>query len=148
MRKPSREHQGRIWLLALQELPSWTKALEASVLSFSIARLGRLNDDAVLVRESLRLYSKGLAELQKALWDPHLMRHDETLAACFALSLYEITECASESGQGYISHHNGCAKLIQLRGAEAHTSGLGHHIFTAFRIQGVSYLHSFARAFY
>jgi len=25
-------------------------------------------------------------------------------------------------------------------GAEAHTSGLGHHIFTAFRIQGVSLL--------
>lgn len=138
MRKPCGENEGQIWLLALQELPSWTKALEASVLAVSTARLGRLNDDLVLVQESLRQYSKGLVELQKALWDPNLMRRDETLAACFALSLYEITECASESGLGYVSHHNGCAKLIQLRGAEAHTSGLGHHIFTAFRIQGVS----------
>jgi len=29
--------------------------------------------------------SKGLVELQKALWDPHSVRRDETLAACFGV---------------------------------------------------------------
>jgi hypothetical protein len=65
------------------------------------------------------------------------VRRDETLAACFALSLYEVTECSSESGVGYLTHHDGCATLIQLRGADAHSSGLAHDIFTGFRIQGV-----------
>lgn len=65
------------------------------------------------------------------------MRRDDTLAACFALSMYEVTECSSESGSGYLTHHDGCATLIRLRGAKAHSSGLAHDIFTAFRIQGV-----------
>jgi hypothetical protein len=130
----------RFWMTEVQELPSWTKALEAALLTLSTSRLGRLNDDRVLSRESLKWYSIGLVELQKALWDPTLMRRDETLAACFALTWYELTECVSESIVGYLSHHHGCAKLIQLRGPDAHRSGLAHYIFTAFRVQGVSWL--------
>jgi hypothetical protein len=64
MRKVCQQHQGHLWLMTLQELPSWTNALEASLSALSTARLGRLNDDQLLIQESLRLYSKGILELQ------------------------------------------------------------------------------------
>lgn len=102
------------------------------------AKLGRSSEDTWLVKESLKLYTQGLRQLQNALWDPDLMYKDGTLAACMALAMYEIMECPSESKAAYASHQQGCAKLIQLRGAEAHSSGLGHQIFLTFRVHGVS----------
>lgn len=72
-------------------------------MAISSARPGRLNYDKVLLQESLGLYSTGLSELQKALWNPNLMNRDDTLAACFALSLCEVTGYSSESGLGYLS---------------------------------------------
>lgn len=128
------------WLLLLPGLPNPTRALEMSTLALCTAKLGRGGEDEVLVRSSLRLYTEGLYELQKALWDPNLMYKDETLAACMALAMYELFECPAETKYGYVSHHNGCAKLVQLRGAEAHTSGLGRQIFLTFRFQEVSAL--------
>jgi hypothetical protein len=125
------------WLMLLPDLPTPTKALETSTLAICIAKLGRLNDDPMLVRESLRLYTQGLSELQSALWDPNLMYKDETLGACMALAMYELIECPAKTRFGYASHQNGCARLVQLRGAEAHKSGLGHQIFLTFRLQEV-----------
>jgi hypothetical protein len=108
-------------------------------MALSAAGLGRRHNDAALVRESMRLYGVGLCELQRALWDPRLMYADDTLAACMALFTYEVVECAAESRRGLISHMDGCARLIQLRGAEAHCEGLGREIFLAFRLDGVSF---------
>jgi len=110
------------------------------MLAISTAKLGRANDDSVLVRESLNLYAQGLVELQKALWDPELMYRDETLGACMALAMYEMIECPAATRFGYLSHHNGCTRLVQLRGPQAHVSGLGHQIFRSFRTQAVSTL--------
>ena len=126
------------WLCMLPELPTLTKALETSTMAICTARWGREIDNPALTKESLNLYTQGLRELQTALWDPELMYKDETLGACMALATYEIMECPSDSRQAYVSHQQGCAKLIQLRGPEAHSSGLGHQIFLTFRIQGVS----------
>lgn len=64
MRKPSQVHKERIWLVSLQEMPSWTNALEASISAISLARLGRLDDNQFMLQESLRLYSIGIMELQ------------------------------------------------------------------------------------
>jgi hypothetical protein len=86
----------------------------------------------------MKLYGQGLRELQHALWSPKLMYKDETLAACMALAMYEVVECPAQSRGGWVTHSNGCARLIQLRGAEAHTSNLGHHLFLSSRIQCVS----------
>lgn len=130
----------RPWLLSVNSLPEPTKALEVAIMAISTARLGRLNADPFMIREGLRLYTLGLSEVQKALWDPELMYKDETLAASMALAMYELSECPSESKQGYVSHQKGCARLVQLRGAKAHTSGLGHRVFLNFRFQGVSCL--------
>lgn len=109
-----------------------------SILALCTAKLGREREDDVLVRSSLRLYTEGLYELQKALWDPKLMYRDETLAACMALAYYELVECPAEAKYAYVTHHNGCSKLVQLRGADAHISGLGRQVFLTFRFQEVS----------
>ncbi|GAE00157.1 hypothetical protein CPC735_047590 [Paecilomyces variotii No. 5] len=125
---------GTLWTALVPELVSPTEALETSSLALATSKLGRLNDDPVLTRESLRLYTLALRQLQKALWDPALMYKDETLAACMALAMYEIMECPSGDQQGYMSHCDGLDKLVQLRGPEAHIEGLGHHVFLAFRV--------------
>lgn len=107
-------------------------------MALCMARLGRENNHLDFIRESLRLYTRGLYEMQKALWDPQLMYSDETLGACMALAMYELVECPAANRRAYASHQDGCAKLVELRGAEAHGSGLGHQIFLAFRRQSVS----------
>ena len=127
----------RSWLVLLAELPTSTKALEISTLALCTAKVGRENNDAVLVKESLSLYTQGLREMQKALWNFDLMYKDETLGACMALAMYELFECPAENRRAYASHQDGCAKLVQLRGAEAHGSGLAHQIFLSFRRQSV-----------
>lgn len=49
--------------------------------------------------------------------------------ACQALAMYELIECPAEREYNYISHHKGYARIIQVRGPKAHTSGSGHQIF-------------------
>jgi hypothetical protein len=118
-----------------------TRALETSILAVCTSRLACLNDDKIILNESLRLYTLGLYNLQKAISDPELMYKEETLAACMALTMYEVLECPGKSGHGYNSHQHGSIRLLQLRGARAHTSGLGHLIFFAMRTHAVSTFH-------
>lgn len=125
------------WLQLLSELPSPSIALEKSTLAICTARLGRLKADEAMIRRSLRLYTEGLYELQKALYDPSMALKDETLGAVMSLATYELMECPAGSTQAYASHHKGCAELVQLRGVNAHTSGLGRQIFVSFRTQGI-----------
>lgn len=134
--KWNERHSGN-WFAMIPHLPDITVALETSILAFCIARLGRLRDDRSLVHESLKFYSQGLFELQKALWDPKLMHRDETVAACMALVFYEATECPSESIAGWQSHMRGCVKMFELKGADAYRSEFGHQIFLSFRIMEV-----------
>ncbi|KAH0847032.1 C6 zinc finger domain protein [Fonsecaea pedrosoi] len=131
--------QQRVWLIQVPRLPDLTPALEISMMALAVAKLGEVYRDEGLVHESLKLYREALREVQIALWDRNLMLHDQTLAACVALGMYEMSQCPNQSKHGYISHTLGCQKLIQLRGAEAHTDGLGHSIFVHFRIQGILY---------
>jgi hypothetical protein len=113
----SRAVRGRIWILQLPERPTLTVASETSILAVCIARIGRLNTDQVLRQEGLKLYTRGLCELQRALWNPKFMYREETLAACMALTMYELHECPSKSGGAYVrlTHNHGAMKLLQLR---------------------------------
>ncbi|KAL9608092.1 MAG: hypothetical protein Q9167_007054 [Letrouitia subvulpina] len=129
--------QQKPWFAQLFELSSPTKAVEFSTMAVCSAKLGRLNDDRILSQESLSLYAQGLKELQKALWNNKLMHSDETLAACMALAMYELMECPAGDRYGYVSHQNGCARMIQLRGAKAYRTGIGHKIFQTFRLQNI-----------
>lgn len=123
----------RSWLGLIPTLPKLDSALESSTYAFCTARLGREWSNPSLVQESMKLYVRGLQQVQIALWDPRLQYEDETLAACMLLCMYEVYECTTGSRTGYQSHHKGCAKLVQLRGPYAHIRGLGHSIFAGFR---------------
>ena len=107
-------------------------------MAVSTAKLGRLYGDTVLLHESLKFYVQGLWQLQKALWDPHLMHQNETIAACMALILYEVVECPDKTLDGWASHMRGCAKMVELRGPEAYNSDFGHQLFLSFRVIEVS----------
>ncbi|KAJ5190956.1 uncharacterized protein N7498_009941 [Penicillium cinerascens] len=131
--------ESRSWLSALLQLPFQTKASKASGLALCTAMLGRTRANPGLVRESLDLYTRGLRELQLALLSPSMVRHDETLAACLALAMYEIMECPGRQISGYYHHCRGLMSLIKLRGVDAHKSGFGHQLFLAIRAHGIMY---------
>jgi hypothetical protein len=103
------------------------------MLAVCTAKLGRASNDPLLVHESLKFYTQGLWELQRALWSPKLMYKDQTLAACMALILYEVYECPDRSPDGWTNHMKGCAKLFELRGPKAYASEFEHHLFLTFR---------------
>lgn len=132
------ESQAKNWMMIIPTLPVIGKALESSILALSTARLGRMRGNDSLVHESLKLYTQGLWELQKALWNPRLMYQDDTLGACMALKMYEVLECPGGTTSAYLSHQTGCDRLIQLRGVQAHTSEFGRLLFSSFRYHGVS----------
>jgi hypothetical protein len=135
---PSALTNARAWITIIPSIPFPTKALETAAYSVSLARLGAVLDAPDMQQESLKLYTQGLRHTQRALWDPKLMYSDETLGACMLLAMYEVFQCPSDSRTAYLSHHDGCAKLIQLRGPAAHTEGFAHSIFQGFRFMAVS----------
>lgn len=122
------------WLTMLPALPDLTSALETSVLALCTATLGRINSNQALVHESLKFYTQGLWELQRALWDPKLMYEDQTLAACMLLITYEVTECPNQGLTGWLNHVKGCSKLFELRGPQSYESEFSYKLFTSFRL--------------
>ena len=121
------------WFHLLSSHPVFTTALEATVLTVCIARLGRINNDAALVHESRKFYIQGLCELQRALRTPDLMYADETAASCMALIAYEAVECPNQTVNAWKGHIQGCTKLFEIRGPRAYSSKMGHRLFLAFR---------------
>jgi len=117
------------WLALVPTLPDITSALEASILAVSTSRLGRVNGDMILVRESLKFYTQSLWELQKALWDPKLMYREETLAACLSLIIYELYECPEHTINAWLNHSKGCSKLLEMRGPKAYDTEFAHELF-------------------
>jgi hypothetical protein len=128
--------QGRpaSWLTELPSLPGLTPALETSVLALCTATIGRVNSNQALVHESLKFYTQGLWELQRALRDPKLMYEDETLAACMMLVTYEVTECPDQNITGWLNHMKGCSKLFELREPKSYNSDFSHKLFASFRL--------------
>jgi Fungal specific transcription factor domain len=128
------------WIGCIPSMPNIGKPLEFAALAMATAKFGRDYSDDRYLNASLQLYGQGLKHIQLALWDPERMYSDETLGACMLLTMFEVVECPTQAGVGFISHHNGCARLIQLRGPQAHVDGLGHSIFLQFRYMAVSSL--------
>jgi hypothetical protein len=124
------------WVSLLLEMQTVTRVLETSMLAVCTAKFGRLNGNKSLLQESLKLYIRELCELRRALQNSWLIYKDETLAACMALCMYEVMECPQMSGVGYIAHSHEVWRLLQFQGVAAHTDGLGHALFLAFRLHG------------
>ncbi|KAJ5673599.1 C6 zinc finger domain protein [Penicillium longicatenatum] len=126
------------WLLLLQGRTIQSPALEMSATAFFAARVGHIYGDRELVNRSRSLYIGSLAQVQQALRNPSSRLSDETLAACMALSFYEISEGPPGSGNAYGTHSKGAVSLLKMRGPEAcGESPLGHALFLALRIQTV-----------
>ncbi|KAH8198849.1 hypothetical protein TruAng_006957 [Truncatella angustata] len=51
--------------------------------------------------------------------------------------LYEISECPGGTPDAYSAHYNGTMKLIELRGPEAHKTGLAHSVFQSLRVHNM-----------
>ena len=81
----------RDWLCEAVTLNHPGKVLEYSLHALSITRAGRIGNDQALVVQGNAAYGFALRELQKALLSPQLAGKDETLAACYLLSIYEVS---------------------------------------------------------
>ena len=114
-------------------------SLCAAPLACCVAWLGRQANDKRMTDASRDLYLQGLYQVRKALSTHVNVRQDDTLGACMALVMYETLECPELSKASYSWHREGCARLIELRGPEAHQEASGHELFLAFRIHGVCY---------
>ncbi|KAJ5764868.1 hypothetical protein N7520_004427 [Penicillium odoratum] len=107
-----------------------------SATAFFAARVGHMYGDWELVQGSRSLYIDGFAQLQQALKNPSSRLSDETLAACMALSFYELSEGPPGPGNAVGTHPKGAIILLKMRGIEAcGVSSLGHAFLLALRIQ-------------
>jgi hypothetical protein len=128
----------RSWLFQLPNISYITPALENAILAVCTAKLGRRVGDVALAHEGLSLYTRGLRELQRAVDTPHLRNDEQNIAACLALVMYEFAECPGRAVDGYLNHYHGAMRMLQLRGAEAHSEGLAHAVFQTMRMHSVS----------
>jgi hypothetical protein len=130
--------RGGDWVVRIMSLPELTPSLEDSLLAACTARLGRQTNHYALVRESQRLYAKGLSAMRRDVCHGSTRANEQNLAACLALMLYEISECPGDSPDGYMVHYQGAMELMRMRGPAAHQSGLAHSVFQLLRLHSVS----------
>ena len=112
-------------------------ALDSCLYAFFAAKVGRRYKDENLLRQSRSMYVAAMANVRKALTHPHTRLSEDTLAACMALSLYELTERPPGKCSAYTTHQRGAMTLLQLRGPDANTSPLAHSVFLGLRSQAV-----------
>jgi len=124
------------WTSVLLEMPKDEPALDLAFSALSISRVGRSNQDVRLVKESTKIYGRALKYLQKALNDSSRSQSEEVLAACSLLGLYEVFEGgdAMNKSVGWVSHAQGAARLIELRGPRQHIKRQAHHVFLGARL--------------
>ena len=145
----------RTWLQQAISNQKSTEALDLSVKALAFTRLGWLQHDTALATRGNMLYVRALRELQRSLWDAEMMWFDETLAAAYALSVYEVSlflgysclphtellqlfETTTSSIKGWNSHLSGLGHLVRLRGPHRHQSPLGRAVLEAYRFSSVS----------
>ncbi|KAJ5088533.1 c6 zinc finger domain containing protein [Penicillium angulare] len=129
-------HDVTNWLVQLQGKAIQSPVLDSSLMAFFSGRVGHMHGDWDLVAKSHSKYIDGLAYLQRALAHSSDRLSDETLAACMALSFYELSEGPGGSDNAFGAHFKGAMMLLQMRGPEACAgSPLGHALFLALRVQ-------------
>jgi hypothetical protein len=126
------------WMLQLQGAEMRSPALKTSTAAFFAARVARVNNDENLAHQCRAMYADSLRQLQVAIANPRTRLSDETLAACMALSLYELTGSEGATSSAYMAHMKGAMMLLELRGPDASASPLGHSLFLDLRAHEVS----------
>ena len=94
-----RPSQFSVWMMEAMNLPDPTPALRHSLLALSVTRRGRKAKNDDLLVQGRGFYGQALQSLQQALYDPRLMWHDDTLAACRTLMIYEVHAFQSRGKQ-------------------------------------------------
>jgi len=121
------------------DLPNMAPALESTLLAVYLARVGRQHELPTIVHASLKLYTRGMSEMRRAILNKSSQASDQTLATCLALLMYEITECPGGTPDAYMAHYRGTMQLLKMRGAGAHASGIAHSVLHILRIHSVSW---------
>ncbi|KAF5617283.1 uncharacterized protein FTJAE_12705 [Fusarium tjaetaba] len=124
----------RRWLLRLPDIASLTPATEYAILALSTAVLEQDGELGHGRGQGLKLYTRGLYELQRAIDDPKSRLDDQTMAACVLLGMFEFSECPGKTVSAYMRHYQGAMALLQLRGPEQHIGGLAHDVFQVLRM--------------
>jgi hypothetical protein len=131
------------WILQLRGGVIDSPALQTSIAAFAAAHLAHENNDDTLVKQSREMYMRSLQHLRAALATKRTRLSDETLAACLALSMYELAESpaagadeggsSSKAGNGYTTHLMGAMMLMEMRGPDLNNSPLAHSLFLGLR---------------
>ena len=79
------------WLHQIILNPNKSQALEVAVNALAMTRVGWAEGEAALSIRGRDQYGLALKKLQSALYDKDLMWHDDTLAAAYCLSTYEVS---------------------------------------------------------
>ena len=122
------------WAEMVNELPGDDASLTNAFAALSVSRVGKENQDCRLVRESTKIYGHALKDMQLALYDTERMHSDQVLIASMLLGLYETLEGSALDSRSWLSHAQGAARLIQLRGPERHRNRQAHHVFLGSRV--------------
>lgn len=122
------------WAEMVNELSSDDASLANAFAALSVSRVGKENQDGRLVRESTKIYGQALKDMQLALYDPERMHSDQVLIASMLLGLYETLEGSALDSRSWLSHAQGAARLIELRGPERHKNRQAHHVFLGSRV--------------
>ncbi|KIW28976.1 uncharacterized protein PV07_04827 [Cladophialophora immunda] len=127
------------WLQAIDPSLVNDASLDLAIFALSLVCLGRKHGDESLRREGAATYGRALHRLRDILSHHRLLFEEQTLASCMALSTFELLEVSGDSIDGWVSHVEGMARLIQLRGPESHVVGLSHRLFLGFRSTCITY---------
>ena len=78
------------WLLEAAGLAEPSPALRLALVALASSRVGAVDEDPGLVKESLKLYSEALALLSRFLSSPDSVVDDQAIAASRCLMLFEV----------------------------------------------------------
>ncbi|KIW73486.1 hypothetical protein PV04_01600 [Phialophora macrospora] len=127
------------WLQAIDPSQGNGVSLDLAIMALSLVCLGRKHGDESLRREGTANYGRALHRLQDILSHHSLLLEEQTLASCIALCTFELLEVSGDNTGGWVSHVEGIARLIQLRGPESHVDGLSHRLFLEFRSTSITH---------
>ena len=120
-----------VWLAHLASRTEVSLTLLLAIRALSLSFFGRRTRDENLVQNARLIYGKTLLQLNKSLQDPIEGLASDTLSATVLLSFYEMLNCTEHDS--WIRHAGGAARLMQLRGANRHRTGIDREIFLASR---------------
>ncbi|EXJ61909.1 hypothetical protein A1O7_02340 [Cladophialophora yegresii CBS 114405] len=107
--------------------------LKQALLSLAYIRIGRLDDDQVLIIRGQQIYGNSLRLMQTALHDPNLAHSDDILVAARCMVLYESFESTSGDMAAWQNHILGISRIIHLRGVHRTCDPMSRSVLESIR---------------